>query len=130
MKPDMYLVMVNLVKLLFIYAYIILLLIPIKFLFWYTFTQPFNINQKSLLILIGCAIIHINFSYIIVRRYSSCLFYFQNFKPFFCTECSFRAPKPCRVNSHINRCHGGLGSCAFDSEMRPRSVSPTPRVEL
>ena len=51
----------------------------------------------------------------------------EEFKPYGCSMCNFRAPKSFRVTSHIEKAHGGQGAVIHDTKMRPKSVSPTPR---
>lgn len=48
----------------------------------------------------------------------------EDFKPFNCSECNFRAPKAFRVTSHIEKNHGGIGSVIHDTTLKPRPVSP------
>lgn len=50
----------------------------------------------------------------------------EDFKPFYCSECAFRAPKAFRVTSHIEKNHGGKGTVIHDTNLRPRPVSPPP----
>ena len=48
----------------------------------------------------------------------------EDFKPFYCSECNFRAPKAFRVQTHIQKNHGGSGAVIHDASLKPRSVSP------
>ena len=48
----------------------------------------------------------------------------EDYKPYFCSECQFRAPKSFRVTAHIEKNHGGIGEVLYDPNMRPRPVSP------
>ena len=48
----------------------------------------------------------------------------SDFKPFYCSECNFRAPKAFRVQTHIQKNHGGSGAVIHDASLKPRSVSP------
>ena len=48
----------------------------------------------------------------------------EDFKPFNCSECSFKAPKPYRVTRHIQKNHAGVGTVIHNTELKPRPVSP------
>lgn len=53
----------------------------------------------------------------------------EDFKPFNCSECSFRAPKAFRVTAHIQKNHGGDGAVIHDTNLKPKTVSPPPPSE-
>jgi len=50
----------------------------------------------------------------------------EDFKPFNCSECGFRAPKAFRVTAHIQKNHEGVGSVIHDTNLKPKTVSPPP----
>ena len=48
----------------------------------------------------------------------------EDYKPYYCSECQFRAPKSFRVTAHIEKNHGGIGEVLHDPNLKPRPVSP------
>ena len=47
----------------------------------------------------------------------------EDFKPFYCSECAFRAPKAFRVTSHIEKNHEGKGTVIHDTNLRDKYFS-------
>ena len=52
----------------------------------------------------------------------------EDFKPFYCSECNFRALKAFRVKTHIQKNHGGLGTAIHEASLKPRSVRHIPKI--
>ena len=52
----------------------------------------------------------------------------EDFKPFYCSECNFRALKAFRVKTHIQKNHGGLGTAIHEASLKPRPVRHIPRI--